>query len=169
MFGILTSLFGGKQPPVGTKLDIKTQLIGRAALVTVRTDEKGYKRVEAVTPQGLEIGGGPFPAYRSFVQADAIDWSGRTGLEYVVYNRSSVSVSVTGASNTLYSSGAAATTVTVTAKAKALDKCLLLWRILQNNLRRAEREWMDFALCLSKCVPTYPEVKCQTLMICTNI
>lgn len=49
-FGIISALFGGKQPPVGTTLDIEKQLIGRAALVTVRKDEQGYTKVDAVTP-----------------------------------------------------------------------------------------------------------------------
>lgn len=49
-FGYISALFGGKQPPVGTTLDIEKQLIGRMALVTVRKDEQGYMKVDAVTP-----------------------------------------------------------------------------------------------------------------------
>lgn len=49
-FGIITALFGGKQPPVGQQLDIEKHLIGRRALVTVRRDDNGYMKVDAVTP-----------------------------------------------------------------------------------------------------------------------
>ncbi len=49
-FGIITALFGGKQPPIGQQLDIEKHLIGRRALVTVRRDENGYMKVETVTP-----------------------------------------------------------------------------------------------------------------------
>jgi hypothetical protein len=32
----------------------------------------------------IDIGGGPFPAHPDYIQVDAIDWSERTGLEYVI-------------------------------------------------------------------------------------
>lgn len=49
-FGILSALFGGKEPPVGTTLDIETHLIGRMALVDVRENDRGYLDVVGVTP-----------------------------------------------------------------------------------------------------------------------
>lgn len=49
-FGILTALFGGKAPPAGLTLDIETQLIGRMALVDVRTNDRGYLDCVGVTP-----------------------------------------------------------------------------------------------------------------------
>lgn len=50
-YGYLVALFGGKQPPVGTTLDIETQLVGRAALVTVYNDpSSGFTEVTQVTP-----------------------------------------------------------------------------------------------------------------------
>jgi hypothetical protein len=48
-YGIITALFGGKQPPVGQQLDIEKHLISRRALVTVRRDENGYMKVDAVS------------------------------------------------------------------------------------------------------------------------
>lgn len=48
-FGIISALLGGKQPPVGTKLEIEKHLIGRRALVTVRKDERGYMKVDTVS------------------------------------------------------------------------------------------------------------------------
>lgn len=41
MFGLLTALFNGVRPPVGTKLE-KKQLIGRRVLATIARDEAGY-------------------------------------------------------------------------------------------------------------------------------
>ena len=70
MYGILTALFGGKQPPVGTKLNIKTDLIGRMALVTVRTDDKGYKRADAVTPLPKAMQKGAAPKAAPVAQAN---------------------------------------------------------------------------------------------------
>lgn len=49
-FGILTALLGGRQIPVGTKLDINTHLIGRMALVDVRKNDRGYLDVVGITP-----------------------------------------------------------------------------------------------------------------------
>lgn len=48
-FGILTALTGGRTIPVGTTLDIDTHLIGRMALVEVRTNERGYLDCVGVT------------------------------------------------------------------------------------------------------------------------
>lgn len=49
-FGIISALFGGKEPPIGTELDIEKQLIGRQALVDVRPNERGYLDCVSVTP-----------------------------------------------------------------------------------------------------------------------
>ena len=46
----ISALLAGKQPPVGTQLDIEKHLLGRRALVTVATDEKGYMKVLSVSP-----------------------------------------------------------------------------------------------------------------------
>lgn len=48
-YGIISALLAGKQPPVGTQLDIEKHLIGRRALVTVAKDEKGYMKVQSVS------------------------------------------------------------------------------------------------------------------------
>lgn len=56
-YGYITALFGGKQPPVGTKLDIENQLVGRPAVVTVQTDPvEGWVTVTAVTPPVRKAG-----------------------------------------------------------------------------------------------------------------
>jgi hypothetical protein len=44
MYAFLTALFG-KTPPAGTGLE-KTDLIGRGAIATIRTDESGWPRIE---------------------------------------------------------------------------------------------------------------------------
>lgn len=49
-FAVITALFGGNKPPVGFKVDIETQLIGRMALVNVRKNAEGYMDVESVVP-----------------------------------------------------------------------------------------------------------------------
>lgn len=49
-FAIITALFGGNQPPVGTQLDIEQHLIGRQALVDVRRNDRGYLDVEGIMP-----------------------------------------------------------------------------------------------------------------------
>lgn len=64
-FGIITALMGGKQPPVGTKLNIEQHLVGRSALVDVRENDRGYLDVVAVTPlpKSMQKGGAkPAPA-----------------------------------------------------------------------------------------------------------
>jgi hypothetical protein len=49
-FGYITALLGGKQPPVGTELDIEKHLVGREALVTVFNDPAtGFTDVTQVT------------------------------------------------------------------------------------------------------------------------
>jgi hypothetical protein len=48
-YGIIQALLAGKQPPVGTTLDINKHLIGRMALVTVEESEKGYLDGKTVT------------------------------------------------------------------------------------------------------------------------
>ena len=60
-FGYISALFGGKQPPVGTQLDIEKQLIGRMALVNVRKDENGYVKVDSVVPlpKAMQKGAAP--------------------------------------------------------------------------------------------------------------
>jgi hypothetical protein len=45
MFAWLTALLGGKAPAVGTKFEV-TDLVGRAALATIRKDESGWPRLE---------------------------------------------------------------------------------------------------------------------------
>lgn len=45
MFAYLTALLGGKAPAVGTKFE-KTDLLGRRALATVKTDDAGWPRIE---------------------------------------------------------------------------------------------------------------------------
>lgn len=45
MFAYLTALLGGKAPLVGQAFE-KTDLVGRAALATVRKDENGWPRIE---------------------------------------------------------------------------------------------------------------------------
>ena len=49
-FAIITALFGGNQPPVGTQLDIEQHLIGRQALVDVRRNDRGYLDVAGIMP-----------------------------------------------------------------------------------------------------------------------
>lgn len=49
-FAVITALFGGNQPPVGTQLDIGQHLIGRQALLDVRRNERGYLDVEGIMP-----------------------------------------------------------------------------------------------------------------------
>lgn len=49
-FGIITALFGGTQPPVGTKLDPKQHLIGRQALLDIRRNDRGYLDVAGIMP-----------------------------------------------------------------------------------------------------------------------
>lgn len=44
MYAFLTALFGGKAPPVGTKLE-KNQIVGRSALATLQKDEEGWLRI----------------------------------------------------------------------------------------------------------------------------
>ena len=45
MFSWLTALMGGKPPAVGTKFEV-IDLVGRAALATIRTGESGWPRLE---------------------------------------------------------------------------------------------------------------------------
>lgn len=45
MFSWLTALLGGKPPAVGTKFEV-TDLVGRAALATIRTGESGWPKLE---------------------------------------------------------------------------------------------------------------------------
>lgn len=45
MFSWLTALMGGKPPAVGTKFETQ-DLVGRAALATIRTGESGWPRLE---------------------------------------------------------------------------------------------------------------------------
>jgi hypothetical protein len=56
-YGIISALLAGKQPPVGTQLDIEKHLIGRRALVTVAKDEKGYMKVVGVSALPSKPGG----------------------------------------------------------------------------------------------------------------
>lgn len=48
-YGIITALLNGKQPPVGTTLDINKHLIGRPALITVEKNDNGYLDGTTVT------------------------------------------------------------------------------------------------------------------------
>lgn len=45
MFSWLTALMGGRPPVVGTKFET-TDLVGRAALATIRTGESGWPKLE---------------------------------------------------------------------------------------------------------------------------
>lgn len=60
-FGILTALTGGRAIPVGTTLDIDTHLIGRMALVDVRTNDRGYLDCVGVTtlPKAMQKDAAP--------------------------------------------------------------------------------------------------------------
>jgi hypothetical protein len=49
-FGIISALLGGQALPPGTDLVVEEHLIGRRALVDVRTNERGYLDVFGVTP-----------------------------------------------------------------------------------------------------------------------
>jgi hypothetical protein len=51
MYGLISALYGGREAPVGTKLDVKTQLIGREVLVGVGRNPKGYMTVTQVLPK----------------------------------------------------------------------------------------------------------------------
>lgn len=64
-FGIISALYDGRTPPIGTDFDVKKQLIGRRALVTIRKNEEGYWDVTAVTPLPAAMkkgGAAPAPA-----------------------------------------------------------------------------------------------------------
>jgi len=44
-FGYMTALFGGRRAPLGTEIDVETQLIGREALATVERNAEGYVKI----------------------------------------------------------------------------------------------------------------------------
>ena len=68
-FAIITALLGGQQPPVGKTLNVEKHLFGRRALLDVRTNDKGYKAVENVTPLPKSMQrGAPAPAGRAPAQ-----------------------------------------------------------------------------------------------------
>lgn len=54
MFSWLTALLGGKPPAVGSKFEVG-DLVGRAALATIRTGESGWPRMEnlGAMPAGM--------------------------------------------------------------------------------------------------------------------
>lgn len=45
MYGWLTALFGGRPPATGSKFEV-VDLVGRAALATIRKDDSGWPRLE---------------------------------------------------------------------------------------------------------------------------
>lgn len=55
MYAFLTALFGGKAPPVGTRLE-KEQIVGRSALATLQKDDSGWLRITnlGAVPGGFE-------------------------------------------------------------------------------------------------------------------
>lgn len=72
-YGILSALLAGKQPPVGTQLDIEKHLIGRRALVTVAKDEKGYMKVQSVSALPSSPKAAAKPAAPAVADADPDD------------------------------------------------------------------------------------------------